>query len=401
MSRNKPRVAVVAQRYGEAVSGGAEQHARWLAEHLLEIADVTVLTTCAQDYRSWANHYPAGESTLNGVRLCRFPVDYPRDWAQFQKLSGRVASGPSSLRQQIAWMAAQGPFSTPLFDQIEAAYLQYDAFIFFTYLYAHTYHGLPLVADKSILVPTAHEEPYLYLPLLRPLFHLPHTIVYNTTAEKSLVNRVTRNGYRQNDIVAGVGINVPEQAVAARFREKYGIDGDFLLYVGRVDEAKNVPALLADYRRYATDRRDSPPLVLVGKAQIPLPAHPRIIPIGFVSEQDKFDALRASTLFIMPSLYESLSMVMLEAWLMERPVLVNGRCDVLKQQCRASNGGLYYSSYEEFAALLDLLLSRPALRDTLGRQGAAFTRATYSWDVIVEKYSRVLGEVMARPPRRS
>ncbi len=383
------KVAVVVQRYGEEIGAGAEQLALGLAEHLLALADVTVLTTCALDYRTWANHYPAGETVLNGVTVRRFPVDRARDWARFQRLSSTAATLSSApLQQQLAWMAEQGPFSTELFAELERAYPLYDVFIFVTYVYAHTYYGLPLVSDKAILVPNAHEEPYLYLPLVRPLFHLPRAIMYNTKTEMRLVNRVTRNGYRTHDAVAGVGITAPTSGSAGRFREKYGIQGDFLLYVGRIDEAKNVPALLDAYRRYQADRPESPPLVLIGTPHFPIPGHPKIIPLGFVSEQDKFDAMRAASVFLMPSLYESLSIVVLEAWLMECPVLVNGHCEVLKQQCRDSQGGLYYGSYDEFAAALDLLLQREDLRKALGRQGRAFTEKRYSWDAILDQYRR-------------
>jgi glycosyltransferase involved in cell wall biosynthesis len=389
------KVAMVVQRYGEEVGGGAEQHARWLAERLQALAQVTVFTTCAVDYQTWANSYPAGTSSLNGVTIHRFPVDRARDWARFQQLSGAVARPSAPLSRQLAWMAEQGPFSTPLFAQIEDAYPHYDAFIFVTYLYAHTYYGLPLVSDKAVLVPTAHDEPYLYLPLMRPLFHLPRVIVYNTATEKRMVNRITRNGYRQNDAVAGVGINVPETASASRFRAKFGIEGNFLLYVGRIDAAKNVPALLDDYLRYQATRPESPPLVLIGKPHFPLPDDAKIIWLGFVSEQDKFDAMRAATVFLMPSLYESLSMVTLEAWLMARPVLVNGQCEVLKQQCRDSDGGLYYSSYDEFAALLDLLLARPDLRTAIGEQGRSFAVRQYSWDAILAQYREILARFTA------
>src|SRR6185369_4556856 len=90
----------------------------------------------------------------------------------------------------------------------------------------------------------------------------------------------------------------------------------------------------------------------LGKAVIPVPSHPRIRSLGFVSDEDKFDALAAADLLIMPSPYESLSMVALEAWALGKPVLANGRCDVLRGQCARSSGGLYYENFDEFAEAL-------------------------------------------------
>jgi glycosyltransferase involved in cell wall biosynthesis len=391
---NKPwRVAVVVQRYGEEVGGGAEQHARWLAEHLLPWAEVHAITTCALDYTTWANHYPAGHTTLNGVKVHRFAVDKPRDWASFQRLTAQTVQSKHSVLDELEWMRYQGPLSTPLLNYLQEAYPRFDLFIFFTYVYATTFFGLPLVCDKAILVPTAHDEPYLYLSLFRSLFHLPRVIVYNTETERELVGRVTRNQMIPQ-VVAGIGINVPADMSAARFRQKHAIEGEFLLYVGRVDPAKNVPELLDYFLRFRQEYGRPLKLVLIGRSTLPLPAHPDIIHLGFLPEADKFDALQAASVMVIPSLYESLSMITLEAWFAGIPALVHGRCEVTKQQCRLSNGGLYYISYDEFAACLHLLLDNPGLRAQLGANGGRFARHHYDWAVITAKYRAIFAALL-------
>lgn len=382
------RVALVVQRYGEEVNGGAELHARWLAERLAGTVEMHVITTCAVDYHTWDNVYPPGESDLNGVCLHRFRVDAPRK-VDFTQQTIDLFEESRTLFDEFQWMKDQGPYSTGLLDYVRDSYDRYDLFIFVTYLYPPTFFGLPLVSDKAILVPTAHDEPYLRLPAIRPLFHLPQAIIYNTESEKQLVNRITHNDYVPQ-IVAGVGINVPGDLSAARFREKYGIDGSFVLYVGRVDSAKNVPELLEYFSRFRDETSQDTKLVLIGKSNLELPSRPDIVPLGFVSEEDKFDAICATDALVMPSLYESLSMVAMEAWLMERPTLVNGHCEVLKHQSRRSNAGLYYYSYDEFAAGLKMLLDTPALRARLGRQGHGFVAANYSWEIVMAKYRAVL-----------
>ncbi len=388
------RLAIVVQRYGEEVNGGAELHARWLAEHLLEMAEMHVITTCALESTTWADSYQPGESQLNRVTIHRFPVDAPRDWAKSSQRTGRLATTVHTLYDEFHWMRYdQGPYSTPLLNFIRDSYYEFDAFIFFTYLYATTFFGLPLVSDKAILVPTAHEEPYLYFPIYRSIFHLPQMIVYNTETERQTVNGATQNEATPH-IVAGVGINVPAQATAVRFQQKYGIHEPFILYVGRINQAKNVPELLDYFGRFRQENDTPCKLVLIGKSQISLPDHPDIVSLGFVSEQDKFDAIRAASVVVMPSLFESLSMIALEAWWMERPMLVNGRCQVLKQQCQRSNGGLYYHSYDEFAMILNTLLESAELRHKLGRQGHAFTAQNYTWDIILHKYKTILSQII-------
>lgn len=389
------RVALVVQRYGEEVNGGAEMLARWLAERLAQMVETHVITTCAVDYLTWDNVYPPGESDLNGVRVLRFAVDAPRH-PDFARRTVALFEEKRTLFDELQWMKDQGPYSTDLLDYIRDARDYFDLFIFVTYLYPPTFFGLPLVADKAILVPNAHDEPYLRLPIMRPLFHMPQLIVYNTETEQALVNEVMRNQYVPQ-IVTGVGINVPDHVSAARFRQKFGIDGSFVVYVGRVDSAKNVPELLDQFARFRDETGHDTKLVLIGKSSLEMPARPDIIPLGFVSEEDKFDAICAADVLVMPSLYESLSLVAMEAWLMGVPTLVNGQCEVLKSQTRRSNGGLYYYSYDEFAAALQRLLDDAPLRAQLGRQGRAFVAANYSWDVVMAKYRAILETLIPRP----
>ncbi len=390
------RVALVVQRYGEEVNGGAEMLARWLAERLAQMVETHVITTCALDYHTWDNVYLPGESILNGVRVLRFTVDEPRH-PDFARRTVALFEEKRTLFDEYQWMKEQGPYSTDLLNYIHDSRDRFDLFIFVTYLYPPTFFGLPLVADKAILVPNAHDEPYLRLPAMRPLFHMPQMIVYNTETEQDLVNLVMRNRHVPQ-IVAGVGINVPDRVSAARFRQKYGVDGSFVVYVGRVDSAKNVPELLEQFTRFRDETGHDTRLVLIGKSSLELPARSDVIPLGFVSEEDKFDAICAADVLVMPSLYESLSLVAMEAWLMGIPTLVNGQCEVLKSQTRRSNGGLYYYSYDEFAAALQRLLDDAPLRAQLGRQGRAFVAANYSWEVIMAKYRAILETLTASPP---
>lgn len=388
------RLAIVVQRYGSEVLGGAEMAARALAERLTALAEVQVLTTCAADYTTWANVYPPGVSDLHGVRLHRFRVDAPRDWQRSQKSAGRLLLQPQrTIDDELAWLRQQGPFSTPLLRFIYQEAQTFDLFIFFTYLYATTVFGLPLVADRAILIPTAHDEPFLYLETMRPLFHLPRHLVYLTEAEQAIVHRVTGNAGRPSDVI-GIGVTAPTQAQPEQFRARHGLTGDFLLYAGRISASKNVEQLLDYVIRYQSDGRPIP-LVLIGQPDIPLPSHPAIRWLGFVPEAEKFDAYAAATVLIQPSRFESFSLVLLEAWLMGAPVMVNAACEVTRQQVYRSHGGLPYASYAEFAAGLTLLLDAPSLRQTLAAQGRRFVQAQYNWDVVVAHYSRLLNQLLS------
>lgn len=383
------RLAIVVQRYGEEVNGGAELHARWLAEKLLQLGEVEVITTCALEYTTWANVYRPGKTEINGVVVHRFPVDVARNWQTAQEETGYIVTHHHSLVDEMKWVQKQGPLSTALLHYIENHRHLYDWFIFFTYSYATTVLGLPLVADKAILVPTAHDEPYIRFPVYRPVFQLPMAIVYNTESEKQLVQAITFNKHKTIHVVAGVGINVPEQVQTAGFQQKHQLPEQFLLYLGRITAGKNVPELLEFFLRYQAEQPNPLKLVLAGKSDIPIPNHPAVQAIGFLNEEEKFAAITLSQMLVMPSLYESLSMIALEAWLMRRPMLVNGRCEVLRQQCLRSQAGLFYDNYEEFAAALNHLRQNPALRQQFGDNGHVFVLQNYHWDIILAKYQAV------------
>jgi glycosyltransferase involved in cell wall biosynthesis len=186
--------------------------------------------------------------------------------------------------------------------------------------------------------------------------------------------------------VVGVGSDVPDRTDPARFRRTFRLDRPFAIYIGRIDENKGCRELFAHFQRYAAAFPRGLDLVLVGSAILDVPKHPRIHHLGFVDDRDKFDALAAADLLVMPSYFESLSMVALEAWALGRPVLANGRCDVLKGQCIRSNAGLYYESYEEFVEALYSLESNGPLNARLGQNGREFFRRTYAWPVIERKY---------------
>lgn len=394
------RIAIVVQRYGLEVNGGAELLARWLAEQLALAGDeVHVLTTCAQDYVTWADAYPEGETELNGVCVHRFSVDTPRDWRRHQKQTARLFQYPHTLFDELAWIRDQGPYSTELLHTIPRLYGRMDAFVFFTFHYATTYFGLPLVSDKALLVPTAHDDSFLGLPAYRSLFHLPQGVVYLTEPEKEAVQRVTRNKEVPSR-VAAMSITVPDSTSRERFRSKYGIDGEFLLYVGRIHESKNVPELLAYFMKYVEEQQPSgvetPKLVMLGKSHLDLPQRPDIIHLGFVPDDDKFDALDAATVVVQPSANESLSIITLEAWASGTPVLTTGHSAVVKHLCRSSNGGLYYHTYDEFTLGLRRLLGSRSLREQLGGQGREYVLTHFQTEAILAQYNVLLESLPKR-----
>jgi glycosyltransferase involved in cell wall biosynthesis len=394
------KIAVVVQRYGADINGGAELHARYIAEHLARHATVEVLTTCATEYVTWRNALPPGEEMVHGVKVRRFPVAQERDPDTFGKLSQRVFTKRHSLRQELAWVEAEGPASPALISFIRAHEHTFDFFIFFSFRYYLAYHGVRAVPHKSLLVPTAERDGALGLGIFAPIFRSVRALMYNSLEERALIRTISGN-HDVPGVVVGIGSDIPDHRDAARFRQKFNIHDRFAIFIGRIDENKGCSELFNYFLRYLNIVSGGVHLVLIGKPIIPIPQHPRIHHLGFVGDQDKFDALAAAELLIMPSYFESLSMVALEAWALGKPVLANGRCDVLKGQCIRSNGGLYYENFQEFVATLRAIDFSPSLAHGLGRNGHEYFTRHYAWPVIERKYLEMLERLSRESQQRA
>jgi glycosyltransferase involved in cell wall biosynthesis len=390
------KLAVVVQRYGRAINGGAELHARYIAEHLAKHATVEVLTTCALDYVSWRNELPAGVEEINGVPVRRFRVDRERDPRVFGRRSDQVFERVHSLADELAWLDAEGPHAPALVDHLARKGADYDYCFFFSYRYYHAYHGVRATSARAILVPTAERDAAIGLTMFPPIFRGVRALMYNSHEERAMIHAVAGNEDVPG-VVVGIGSDIPPDPQAARFRHKFDIDGPFAVYIGRIDRNKGCDELFEFFQGYLRESSGHLSLVLIGNSLLPVPAHPRIRHLGFVDDTDKFDAIAAADLLIMPSYFESLSMVALEAWALGRPVLANGKCDVLKGQCIRSNAGLYYESYSEFLETLRAIEQNRWLNTALGVNGRQFFRAHYDWPVIERKYLTML-ERLAHGP---
>jgi len=395
------RLAFVVQRYGEDVNGGAEYHCRLVAEHLARSHQVEVVTSCAKDYITWRNEHTPGTHDVNGVRVRRFKVRKPRDPDRFGRLSQKVFLGRHGEDDELAWLDEQGPFSPALLRHLRRRQDDYDYVIFFSYRYYHSFYGVQAVAPKAILVPTAEKDDVIRLEVFKTLFNLPRAIVYNSIEEREMIWRASGNRGVKGDVV-GVGSEVPASIDARRFRDGHAIHGPYMVYIGRVDPNKGCRTLFNYYRRFREETGSRLKLVLIGGKQMKVPEEPGIYYAGFLSEADKWSALASAELLVMPSELESLSMVTNEAWAVGKPVLANGKCDVLRGQCRRSNAGLYFDDYYEFKEALVRLESDEKLRKALGENGERYYRDHYRWEVVEGKYNRIFAslrdEDRHRPP---
>jgi len=402
------RLAFVVQRYGADVNGGAEQLCRTLVRRLVrrpEVESLAVLTTCARDHLTWANHYAPGTTDDDGVRLERYAV-HGRRQSRLQKYTFDVMTGLKLPALEPLWLRLQGPVAPELLARIAAARASFDVFVFVTYLYHPTVRGLPLVRERAVLLSTAHDEPAIGAPGFASLFAAPRAIACLTPEERDFL-RARFDLASQRLEVVGSGLDAPPPAAAIDAAAAVVPARPYVLYVGRIEREKGVPELIEGFRAFkaahaertfrADDGRafrgEDLALVLAGRAAMPLPAVPDVIAPGFVSDDAKHALLRGALAVVAPSRYESLSLALLEAWQHGRPALANARCAVTAGQMARAGGGVAYEGADGLAAALATTLADPAWRAVRGAAGRAWADAEVSWPAVEARWLSLLAEV--------
>jgi glycosyltransferase involved in cell wall biosynthesis len=426
------KLAFIIQRYGAEVLGGSEHLCRLVAERLASQHDVEVLTTCARDYATWKNEYPEGADRIRGVTVRRFANGRTRDIASFNRYSEWIYANPHPHADETEWLKQQGPWCPGLIDYLRRNNQQYDVLIFFTYLYAPTVLGLEVAPARSVLVPTAHDEPAIRLQIFREVFSRPAALCYLTDSERRFVQAQFADRPLLEDVI-GVGVDMPQhqrypraaagaddetasadegrptepaadEPAAARefpshltargavFRRRHRLWGPVVLYGGRIDPGKGCEELIEYFSRYVKEGGEAT-LALMGVKLMPLPEEPFIRFAGLLSDNERVQALEAATVVVCPSPYESLSLLALEALSVGTPILANARSAVLVEHCLRSNAGLFYADGDEFIECLKLLVRDDRLRAAMGWNGREYIRHHYRWDVVLGKYERMFAKV--------
>jgi glycosyltransferase involved in cell wall biosynthesis len=380
-----PTITFVAPWYGPRVPGGAEFQCRRNAEELARRGlPVEVFATTAGGLGvDWDTpSFPAGDELVNGVPVRRFPTRH-RDAAAFDAINRRVLEGGRLSLVDEAVFVREIVGSDAL-DATIAAERGSRLYIFTPYMFGTSYWGAR-AALRPYFIPCFHDEGYAYMALYRQLIESAHGLLFYSAAEQRLANRVCRIAGR-HQIVLGGGIETQAGGDAARFRRKFGLERPFLLYAGRRDVTKNTP-LLYDYFRAYRAQGGQLRLALIGGPGEPPPADllasGAAVDLGFLDQQDKLDAYAAAAALCQPSLNESFSVVLMEAWVAGAPGLVHSDCPVTREFCEASGGGLHFRSAAEFNATLRWIEANPAAARRMGERGRAYVREMFAWDAVL------------------
>lgn len=411
------KIAIIVQRYSTDVNGGAEFHARLLAEHLKEKYEVEVITTCAQDYISWDNHYPEGKEYINDIKVIRFKSEQ-RNRKEQRRLSRYLRGNLKYIYQRYRlrnilvlpfrkfwyktrrnykkiferWVEAQGPLCPDMISFLKKEKDNYKVCIFFTYLYYPTYKGIQVVSDKSILIPTAHDESTFYFDGFRELFKNARFLMYNTSSEKKLVESVYPEAKEVASDIAGVGFDgiFPQKTFQQR-----PMSQRYFVYIGRIDINKGCVELLTYFQKFKKTVTEDIQLVMIGKNHLETSiTDDGILHTGFIDEDEKLTYLQNCEALIIPSYFESLSMVTLEAMAMGKPVIANGACEVLQSHIENSGAGYTYTNQKEFnEALQNILKLTENKKEIIAEKGMVYVDKNYRWDTIIKKFEKAIESI--------
>ncbi|WP_029906228.1 glycosyltransferase family 4 protein [Prevotella sp. 10(H)] len=413
------KIAVVISRYGKEINGGAELHARNVAEHLNEKYDVTVLTSCENDdSQTQGVYYLKGNDKINDVKILRFESqqkDKTNENKTFRYLHKNSIfrrerfSLPNFIKLAVKkikyrskknfdrifedWIETQGAYTPDLITYIKKNQNNYDTFIFFLYYHYTTYTGINEVANKSILVPIAHDDPALCLISFDKVFASARFIMYNSLSEKEWVEKLHPVAKNAISDIVGVGCERPRISLASEEQPK--INFPYFVYIGRIHESKGCSTMFEYFKYYKQQYNNDIKLVLIGKNFMgQVDNSEDIIYTGFISEQKKYHYLQNAIALIIPSPYESLSIVTLEAMAMGKPVLANGHCDILKKHIELSHAGYFYYNKKEFCeALYKLATLNEKEKEAMAQNGISYVEGNYDWKVVIGKYIKVIENI--------
>ncbi len=378
-------IAFVTPRFGPRVVGGSEAVSREIALGLAARGwDVEIVTTCATNHYSWANEVPEGATEEDGVVVHRFETIYELTRAGRRAQDNIYAGKPTSVDEQVSWL--NFPFRVPnLFHHLLRHAGRYDVVLFSPYLFWTTTICLPLVAEKAVVIPCLHDEPYARLDVMRPVLARPAAVWFLSEPEHRLAHRL--GPVAPHHLVTGAGVNVPPSYDADGFRRRHRLERPFILFAGRRELDKGWPWLLKAFAQAIATDDAGFDLVTIGVGEVKAPTElgGRVVDLGFLDAVERDNAFAAATAYVQPSRMESFSRTIMEAWLAGTAVLAAEGSDVVAWHNEQSDGGMTFRDGATLASCLRDLRRQPDAAAAMAERGRRYVIDNFTWPVVLDR----------------
>ncbi len=383
-------IAFIPPRYGPEVVGGAEAVVAETAHGLAARGwNVEVLTTCASDHYTWANHYPAGLTSDGLVSVHRFPTVVNKPARDRDRIGGMILAGQDvPIQDQQLWMN-DGLRVPDLWHHLLDNSHRYRAIVVAPYMFWTSFCCGQVDAAKTIVMPCLHDEPTAYLDLFQPLVNGAAGVWFLAGPERDLAQRIFH--VPPNSALVGAGVEVPESYEPNRFVEEFNIDGPFAFFAGRREWGKGWTELMNAFG-FAVSQGVDLRLVTAGVGDPTIPPHlaDRVIDVGFITEEQRNDAMAAAAVYIQPSEMESFSRTVMEAWLAGTPVIANAASDVVSWHVERSQAGLTYRTNTELVESLRFVASQPDVAAELAASGRQYVLDNYAPEKVLDAMEQSL-----------
>lgn len=402
------KLAIIVQRAGTNIIGGSEDYALRMAKILSQQYSVDIITTTARDHTTWENYYHEGiENLSESLNIIRFSVDIGRNtfWYELHKIIfdylplnkfykteknertefiKKIKKIPTGFQEEF--IKFQGPYSRGLLNFLKIKKNYYNYFIFMTYLYAPTFFGIDIIENKNkvFVCPTFHDEPPAYLPVFRKYFD--YKLLFLTKAEKKIAEKIFENDIKNFRII---NFGLEDKYNCGKIaQDKFN---QYIIYAGRLEEGKGIGMLFEQFEKFVQENPDVDlHLLLLGDGHLKTIRHPMIKYMGVVDENKKINLLKGALAFVHPSPLESLSIALIESFMVGTPAIVNKKSEVLFDHIRKSHAGFTYSSYREFSDALIKIIKDDNLRQELSKNARKYFMKEYNIKIYKEKLISIL-----------
>lgn len=412
-ARTKPKkIAFVLPWYGQGIVGGAEAATFDLIQALMRLntgLQIEVLTSTLKEFSTdWnAPYHPEGVHIEQGITVRRFHATQ-RNRSLFHFLNGtclmeggteglKGEGGRASKSPLPFWAEAyylRNMIQIPgLFKRLRQHSAAYDFCIFVPYMFSPTVIGSLILRKKALVMPCLHDERYAYMQVFQKAFQNIGAMLCLVRSEQELAERLFPQVKHKELIGAVVETELP-LGNPQRFQTRFGIKDPFIIYVGRQISGKNLPLLAERFLNFTKSHPQKPlKLVLLGKGDLNYSQFPNIINLGFVTAQEKADALAAALCLCQPSLNESFSLVIMESWLQKRPVLVHSHCEVTRDHAQDSQGGFIFDDQDSFDQSLLKLIESPDKANEMGQKGRDYVLGRFAPEKIAQKFFEAIEQL--------